>query len=169
MKRVLCVMFALLFLFPLSACRSQKRTSYQSPVNFYYCTDPVVFNSAEGVISAEVRESKGYDLDSEFVRFVDLYLQGPLSEGYSSPFPEGVTLRKYTRNNDTLEIILSIQISQLTGYDLTIACACLAKTLMELTGAEIIDIHAEGGKMGDAISVTMSAETLLLLDESTAE
>lgn len=166
MRQIICIIITLsLLCFP--ACSNQSNRTINSAVNFYYCSDPIGFNADDGVIKAETRQIQLQDLSTELSVLINVYFDGPLSSKLRSPFPDDVTLRSFSLNNGVLQVILSIQISQLEGYDLTLACACLTKTLLELIPAEAVEIRAEGGKMGDSISVSMSNSTLLLIDNCT--
>lgn len=167
MKKKLCIFILICYLLSMSACADRADQSYRSPVNFYYRTEYTRYNTTDSVIQAEIRESEGIDIGDELSDVINLYFQGPESSGFRSPFPQDVTLKRCSINNGVLQVILSNHISQLKGYDLTIACACLTKTLLELTDAKTVEIRAEGGRMGDSISVTMSHDTLLLLDNCT--
>ena len=51
----------------------------------------------------------------------------------------------------------------LTGTDLTLACACLARTCFSLTDAESVTISSEG--LG-FVSMTLTRSSLLLVDET---
>lgn len=167
MKRYLCIVIMISCLLCMSACSARSGKSIRSPVNFYYCAETMQYNSEDGVIRAEIREAKGFDAGSELFDIINLYFKGPEDSSFQSPFPADVTLKRCSINDGVLQVILSNHISQLEGFDLTIACACLTKTLLEITQADAVEIRAEGGRMGDSISVTMSHETLLLLDTCT--
>lgn len=166
MKKIICVMLSLSVLC-LSACRSQSNQTTNNTFNFYYCSETTTYNTDDGVIRAEARQAQLFDWTTGLADLINIYFKGPIISDLRSPFPDNVTLNNYSYNNGVLQVILSIQISQLEGYDLTLACACLTKTLLELVPAESVEIRAEGGKMGDSISVSMSTDTLLLIDNCT--
>lgn len=166
MKRIVSILIAISLLC-FSGCSNDRPSNTNTSVNFYYCSDPMEFNANNSVIRAETRQTRSIDWATELSELVNLYFEGPVSSDLRSPFPTDITLNNYSLDNDVLQVILSIQISQLEGYDLTLACACLTKTLLEIVPAEAVEIRAEGGKMGDSISVSMSRETLLLIDNYT--
>ena len=163
MKQFICIIMALSLIF-VCGCRNKEDSGGDTTVNFYYCSDQIEYNGNGGVIKPEARQVHLPDLDTELQELINVYFNGPVSNNLRSPFPSGVTLKNYSTNNGVLQVILSIQISQLEDYDLTLACACLTKTLLEVFPAEAVEIRAEGGKMGDSISVSMSNNTLLFID-----
>lgn len=163
MKRTICLILSAVLLFGLCAC-SQDRDNFQQPVIFYY-THPeelISFNSEEGVVSSEMREGKNYTNDLQGL--LDLYLCGPVSDELRSPFPAGVNVQTMVPEGNTLQITLSPEFAKLTGLDLTIACACLSMTVLELTEYEAVRIDAADALLDESNSITMTWDSLLRLD-----
>ena len=167
MKRFYCMLILFMYVLSVVACSSQPEKTFQSPVNFYYCAQDMQYNSETCVIRCEIRDTVALNSNDRLTEIINLYFKGPEDLSLGCPFPENLTLKRCTINGDILQVILSNHISSLKGYDLTLACACLTKTFLELTDASSVEIRAEGGRMGDSRSVTMSSETLLLLDTCT--
>lgn len=160
MNRIVSILLIITLLCCIVGCSSSDEEILQ-PVNFYYCNDPITFHGTYDVITPEVRESINYD---DIVKLIDLYLDGPISDGYSSPFPPSVTVSKLTQNNKILNITLSSEFSNLTGIELTLACTCLSTTLFELTDAKSIVISANDALLDDAESVVLIRDTLVFSD-----
>lgn len=161
MKRLICLVLAVLLLLGSTGCNSRK-DEIKEPVNFYYCreTDKVIYGAGDGVVAREIREGSGMETD----KLLSLYLKGPQTEGLSRTFPKGVSLISLTIENDTAVIVLSDFFSALTGIDLTIGCACLTLTVCELTGAKGITVSTETTLLDGNRSVSMTVEEVLLLD-----
>lgn len=163
-KKFISTLLSLLCLVVFSSCSVYKNSPSNTEVNFYYLRNSTEYNAEDGLLNAESRSVSEYSSDEDWMNIINLYLKGPIDNNYISPFPAGTTLQRYSINNNAITVFLSNQISQLEGYDLTLACACLTKTIMESKSFHAVEIRAEGGKMGDFISITMTEESLLLLD-----
>ena len=68
-----------------------------------------------------------------------------------------------TQEANALHVELSASLTMLTGTDLTLACACLARTCFGLTDAESVTITSDG--LG-FVSMTLTRESLLLVDDT---
>ena len=158
MKRLLCLI--LIAAAALSLCACGGSGSPSEPVSFYYLLrEPeLVYNRDDGIIRPETREGAGFLPDPAAV--LELYLQGPLDNTLSSPFPAGTKLVSLKREEEILTLELSRPFSSLEGLDLSLACACLSITAMELTGAEAVTI------LCDRINITMDRNSLQLSDTS---
>lgn len=163
-KKLLSFLLSLICLVALSSCSGYNNGPSNMKANFYYLRSSTEYNAEDGLIYAENRSVAEYSSDEDWTKFINMYLNGPIDDNYISPFPEGTTLQRYSINDNTITVFLSNQISQLEGYDLTLACACLTKTIMAAKPVHAVEIRAEGGKMGDFISFTMTEESLLLFD-----
>lgn len=158
MKKLMCMFLALLF---LCGC-SRNKANIQTPVNFYYPNADVSYNSPDAVLSAEVREGAGYTND--LVQLLNLYLAGPLSDEFKSPFPAGTAAMRAFLADTTLTVELSTEFAELKGLDLTIACACLTKTAIALTGCNRTRIYVSDAKLDGNSYIILDAGDLLLID-----
>lgn len=169
MKRFLCIILCLLLLLSMTAC-GHKKEEFTDPVHYYYLRvqsqDNIHHGSDDSVMLPEVRE--GHGLLEDTGRLLENYLAGPVSETCRSPFPAGTVLVGWEMDGTTLCVTLSDQAAELTGIDLTLACACLARTFMELTGAGAVRIRAESLELDGKVSITMNQSILVLLDEPIA-
>ena len=71
------------------------------------------------------------------------------------------------QEDQTLTVKLNAMAANLDEMKLTVACACLAKTVMELTDAETVIIQAIGLDQQPLFSRSFTAENLLLEDSTT--
>ena len=167
MKRVISILLIFVLAFSLAACVYEEEPELVDPVNFYYLRvqDPenLYHGTADSVVLAEQREAFGV---RDFLTvLLERYLSGPTSEGLVSPFPAGTKLKAWELSGNMLTLTLSNEIAQLSGMDLTLACACLTVTCLELTDAEAVQIRAESATFGSKASITMTRNDLVLLDE----
>lgn len=158
MKKMICLLLVLLL---LCGCGNNK-DNMQTPVLFYYPNTTVSYNSSDAVISAEIREGEGYT--SDIVKLLNLYLSGPLSDAYKSPFPSGTTAVSAFLADSTLTVELSTEFADLKGLDLTIACACLTKTAIALTGCDSTRIYVGDEKLDGNTYINLDVNDLLLID-----
>lgn len=143
---------------------AQKEPEIQSPVTFYYRRSEVSFEDSTGVIVEETQEASGHENDlSELMK---QYFRGPVSSDMHYTFPNGTDLISLRLQNDQAYVLVTNHLADAKGLDLTIACACITMTVMELTGAKSVEIKAERALLNDAESIVMDAETLLMLDDT---
>ena len=163
MKRFLILLLCLSLLLPIFGC-SQQEKAPEKPVNYYYRRASIDYKNESGVIGAEQRESLGHEGQVRYL--LSEYLKGPKSSEFSQIFPADLTILSIHYADTRAKITFSFQLAQLTGIDLTIACACITMTVIELTGAESVQIFAAGALLDEYQSITMDKNCLLLLDES---
>lgn len=170
MKRIAA--FLLLLCVTLTMCACAQQEEFKDPVTFYYLRAPqlngeLAHGSTDSVIAPEVREGAEYRKDMNLM--LDIYLHGSLDNAYLSPYPVGTTLRQITVEGTEATVVLSHHFASLSGMDLTLACACLSMTVMDLTGAESVTIRTEGTLPDGVESITMTREDLILIDTATPE
>lgn len=157
MKRF-CVLLLLLSLM-LSLCACASETS----VTYYYVRDELEYQygTADGVMVGEIREAAGHVDDLRYLLI--LYFHGPLTDHLESPFPSGTALDEFSLEDGHLDIKLSGIVSMMKNPDLTLACACLARTCFDITDAESVTIRAESL---NAVSMTFTRDSWILVDDS---
>jgi len=69
----------------------------------------------------------------------------------------------------TAKIVLCDEFATLKGLDLTIACACLSRTVIALTGCHEVIISAESMQLDGKNFITLSRDSYLLLDTEVSE
>lgn len=161
MKRSLCMILIFAFCFTFFGCQ-QDQPKLQSPVNFYYPRLEPTHGSADSLIAPVPTEGSGYADDP--TGLLNLYLLGPSDESFVSPFPSGTVLLSLSVTEDTIHLQLNKSFAQLTGIDLTLACACLTLTVIELTDAEYVSITAENTTLDGSAQIIMDRSCLTLLD-----
>ncbi len=153
MKKWFSVLLAVMLL--LGGCAQVKE-----PVTFYYLQRQYLYGEENGVIVGEAREASGHREDLRYL--LALYRMGPSGEELRSPLPAGTELMVLDQTDTAVHIVISDTSATLTDSKFSLACACLARTCLEITGCEEVTITS-GSR-----SVTMSWDNLLLFDSSTA-
>ena len=164
MKKAIAALLCAVFLIMFCGCGTSVNSSVSEVAKFYYCTQTSEHSKSNSVMEAELREITDDNMDPEAL--LDLYLSGPVSYPFASPFPAGVTLEGLVVNDGTADITLSNQIAQLTDYDATIAFACLVLTASEILDVEFVTIRAEDALILDNPSITLTASSFVFLAEN---
>ena len=159
MKRFAAIVLTLALLLSLSGCVQD------STVTYYYVRDPMAYQyeygTADGVMVGEKRDAGGHASDLRYLLI--LYFHGPVTDYLESPFPSGTGLEEVVREGDALRIRLSGIVATMEGTDLTLACACLARTCFAITDVQSVTITSESLR---TMSVTMERDSLLLVDDT---
>lgn len=151
-------LFLLAMLLLLCGCTNPEPSSNKQ-VTFYYVRNEIDFQSENGVIAPEVWEIDNQSDDLAYL--LSMYLQGPQSDTFRSPFPENLTLVQVQQQEAYLEVVVSHRLSNLTGIELTLACSCLAKTCMALSGIQEVRISAHEQLLDGASYITITADSIL--------
>ena len=164
MKRFLSIL--LIVLLCLSGC-SIGHEQFKDPVTFYYLRDYSDLDNrdaffSEGALGSELREASGHRNDLNYL--VSIYLQGPLDGNLRSPFPVGCRPMDIRQDDGILYLVLSPAITGLGEMELTVACACLAKTCMELVTVDAVQIEGSTPDGSATVSRIFTADSLILAD-----
>ena len=157
MNKILALAFSLLLILSCSACGYQNDPAQQ--VSFYYCAKDPADTGHSTHISPELWEDIRQNSLEEII---DLYLSGPRTEDLRSPFPEGLQIVLAEQQDSTMYLTVSPHLCQLTDMELTVACACLTLTIIELRQVQQVVITPEEGLLDGQKSITMDKNALLL-------
>ena len=158
MKKMICMFFLILYLTNLSACSNKTK---MATANFYYLDNMPHYHTNETVIQPESRELSITLTETETI--IREYLDGPNTKQLTSPFPSGTKLISIQPGKEMTEIVLSDEIAQLSGIDLTVACACLSATILEISQSESVHIRAETANIGPQGYVIMDQQSIPFL------
>lgn len=161
MKRLICIFLSFALLLVFSGCTNESQKIIK-PVNFYYRTTPVTYGADASVITAEVREA--YGNSSNYQYLIEQYLNGPKTYDCISPFPAGITLEEFSLSGNRVQILLSPHMAVLSGSELMVACACLAKTVIEMTGVDTVQISAENSLLNNEEVITLNTDSFAYWD-----
>lgn len=161
MKRLFCLMIAVI-LFLLPACT--ETVGEAENITFYYIHNDIEFGSESGVITPTVVQIKNKTKD--YRQLLDRYFNGPTNYDCVSPFPAGITLEDLQIDNNKVQLLLSPHMSVLSGVDFTIACACLTRTVIEMTGVQYVQIQIENNLIYGQDSVTFNLSSFSYWDNA---
>ncbi len=163
MRRVLLLLLVVSVF--LAGCTLPQTVHVKERIDFYYLQPD--FNSKEdsGIFSKQQHDV------TEFSNTEDLlssYLQGPDDADCKSPFPENTDLVSYKNQNDVAYLTLSNSFKELSGYDLTLACVCIAKTVFSAKDVLAVQIRVKDGAIrGDELYITLREKDLVFFDSGT--
>ena len=166
MKRTVSFLLILIMLLSLCACQIQG-SDVMEPVEFYYLRTDYVYGGTDGVIASETREASGHVGDLPYL--LALYLRGPLDSSLKAPFPTGSKILSFYLDGETLSVTLDSTFASLQNMELTLACACFARTCFSLADVAQVQITALTPDDTPSLDITISADSLLLEDISSME
>lgn len=163
MKRFISLLLIVVLFVSFGACSKNNNES----VLFYYLKTDFKFGTDQTIITPEKRDAAGHY--NQYDKLMEAYLSGPIDSAYSSPFPSGTSLISLEINNTRAHIVVSSHLATLSGHKLTIACACIGKTLLEMVDVRSVEIKAQDSLLNGMQSVILSENDLFLWDNNVGE
>ena len=161
MKRIISVLLLLTLALTFVSCKN-KQDDIETPVLFYYCTQSAHKDSKMPVFEAEIRDATSFDGD--LLSILNLYFKGPATDELATPFPSGTHVLSVIREDTDIVLTISSSFGELTGLDLSIACAAVSMTIIELTQCESVIICAQDMLLDGAEQIVISANMLYMDD-----
>lgn len=103
---------------------------------------------------------------------LDALLAGPTDETLASPFPKGLSVRRWERKQDqpgVVQVALSEQYGSLADISLTLADYCIVLTLSQVEGVEAVEITSAGYSVNYRSHQRLEADEAVLWDELAQE
>ena len=170
MRRQLCLILAMLLLLSLCGC-SYQSVDTSKPAAFYYTWADLEAKMEKepdcGAIGSELRETSTRAGDINYL--LALYMRGPLDPELKSPFPAGCRVVSASVKDDTLCVTMDASFARMENVQLTLACACLAKTCFSLADVTQVQITSETPDGNKAVNITIGTDSLLLTDLTTPD
>ncbi len=160
MKKAICLFLCCISLLLCFGC-TEEALEIQEGLCLYYPAAQLSYQPGSRAIGSE---SRTLDEHADLAQILNIYFRGPEAEYLLPAFPVGLRIVKTTTEDKTVYITVSSHMAELSGLELTMACACLTLTTLELTGAETVVINAEDALLDGQKSITMDKNTLLLTD-----
>lgn len=158
MKRTIAILILLLAL-----CGCGHRESTKKLTKLYYPQSQISYGSQTSSIGYETRDTFAFSNEA----ILQSYLEGPSTASLNQPFPANVSLTLLKVIDKQASIVLSDEYATLNGISLSIANACLSKTVMELCNVDTVTIQCESSPLGGSPSITIGYHELLIFDDST--
>ncbi len=116
------------------------------------------------VIGSEMKKIPSEDRD--YKKILNEYLQGPFGTDLLNPFPAGAAVTAVDINIKSVTISLNAKFGLLKDIDLSIACACLAKTVFSIMPAQTVVLKAQNTFSDGSIYKAYSIESFLTDDNA---
>ena len=163
MKRILCLFLSLSIIFIMFGCQNNDKEIAKA---FYYPRNDFGYNKQEdkfyaSAIQAELRQDIPYQSS---VQILGEYLKGPLDPSLYNPFPTDLTLADMTIQGEILYVTVSDHLANLRDTPLMLACACLSKTAMSVTGTTTVCINCETALLNGEKFIIMNVDSLIFDD-----
>lgn len=156
-KKYISIFVVILIL--ISGCSGQGK---HMNADFYYSYAEISFASTDQTIGSEHRIINADPLNYHAI--LTKYLEGPQSSEFANPFPTGTKIVSITVDQQIASIVLSDNFSDLTGIELTLACACLSLTTERITGCAQVQLSAEKALLDSKKSITINTNELSFTD-----
>ena len=164
-RKSTALILCLFLLVGLYGCAGQSHGDpLKSPMKFYYKTSDASYGDGQGATDYELRETYGHE--SDYVWVLTEYLKGPISQKLTAPFQRSVSIVSAERSGSQLQLQMTQELANLSGADLTVACACITLTCLEFPGVEAVSIRAVGSKLDGKTEILLNRNSLLLEDSS---
>lgn len=158
MKRSICCFLILSLLLSFCGCRS---SNIENPISFYYLRKAPSFGSYDSIIAPEIVDGDEFTTIAKVLHF---YLRGPDDPTLKTPFPPGTYLLDVKAAGDGLTVTLSDSFASLTGVSLSLACCAIAKTAMEYSGVDSVEIRTDSAPLDGEESIIIRHADLVLYD-----
>lgn len=159
MRRIICSLLLLACLLSLWGCAEESKAG---TANFYYTRESFIYGQEDGVIAPEVRDITQF---SDEKAIFTTYLKGPNDISLVSPFPRGVKIIELVYEDNTLYVTLSAHIVTLPKAKQVLACACFARTAMELTGVKAVSFQTADTELVRMEPILIDENSVLLYDD----
>lgn len=161
MKRIILLTLLTAILISLFACTTN--TMHKGSVVFYYIKNEKDFDGKTPIMTPYYPQidhnTNGY------AEILNVYFNGPTNYNCQSPFPAGTTIEDINITRSKAHLMLSPQFATISGIDSTVACACLTKTVIELTGVNTVQIRVKGAQLEGKDYLTFNQSSFTYQDD----
>ncbi len=158
MKKLTALFLCAVLLF-LSGCASD---SPAVTAQFYYRRAVTKFGGTDGIIAGEERSIPGPLSDTDAL--LSAYFSGPLEDEFTAPFPRDSAVLDWEIADQTLILTMNDSFGALTDVELSIACACICKTLTGLLPISQVQLQLKDTLLGGEPYILLSDEDIRLYD-----
>lgn len=163
MKRYILILVCCFLILTLAGC-TQTETEDHGNVIFYYRSATDSYQPDSSIITPDRRTVEN---TTQIQSVLELYFDGPEDSGLISPFPKQTTLLDIVIQDNSVTLTLSNSFTGITGFDRTVACVCIAKTVFSLTGCDQVTIISGDITDPGCVNITLRADDILLTDIQT--
>lgn len=155
MKKILICLLLFVLLCTMVSCAFD--TKQQGRITFYYIQNPEDFDGNSAIVVPFYPPTN--DKNKELAEILATYIKGPSNNSCSTPFPDGTEIEEIIVSRSTAEITLNSQFATITDVDFTVACACLTKTVIGLTGVNTVQVQVNGAQLlgKDSLSFNLNS------------
>ena len=160
MKNPIIISVVCAFIFMCCSCSINN--SCTESVTFYYVHNEIEYSMASGVI-APMEFEPGREFNNHRL-IIEKYFDGPTNYDCISPFPAGTTLEDFQTDGDKAILLLSPHMATLSGASMTVALACLTRTVIEITNVKAMQVSIQNNQIWGSDSVTLTLNSFSYYD-----
>ena len=158
---ILFILIAAITLLSMGCARTTDSSA--DTVTFYYVHNKPAYGTTSGVIAPNLVEINQHEYN--YHELLTKYFNGPTNYDCVSPFPAGIMLEDLYVNDNKAQLVLSPHMATISGSDLTVALACLTRTVIEMTNVNTVQIKISGNQINGEDSVTFTLNSFSQYDE----
>lgn len=160
MKRLISLLLCAAMALSLCACTQHYP---EKSGKFYYRRIQPSYGTEDGIITPEIR--KFPLMNNDFSQMLDSYFSGPESRNLESPFPRNTSVVSWEIQDEVLSLTLSEPFAALSGVDLTVACSCIARTMLENLPIEEVSIHVMSKTLNGQDHISLRPDNMSFVDD----
>ena len=165
MRKILCILLILALSGNILGC-STLSDSNTKEISFYYVRNIIDYDSASPVLTKTqliFPQNEGYE------EILQEYLRSSATNDYAPPFPKGTELLALNVENNQAIITLTHQLFTLSESRQIIAFACIAKTVISITGQNDVQIIIANTDQTAFATYNFSTDSFTFLDSFTVD
>lgn len=166
MRKLICYITAGVLIILSTGCNKAPDLNSNTVV-FYYIYNEIEYGTSSGVITPTIVETQ--EDTGDYEKLLKRYFRGSTNYDCISPFPAGITLEELQIYHDKAQILLSPHLATISGSQLTIALACLTRTVIEMSNVKTVEIRIQNNQINGADSLTLSLNNFTYFDDTQPE
>ena len=165
MKRIVTLFFALVLLLCATACGSDNWDD-STYLRLYYPADLQQSRGSDAIthVNIDWDDMAQRDVQEQADRVMALLMGECHAEGFTVPVPNGARLQQCEIRNGIAYVDFSESYGMISGMDLTISDYCVALSLTQIRGVDLVSITVDGRELAYRDSSRFAAKDVLFTD-----
>lgn len=163
MKRILTLLFSLALLLSATACGSESWDD-STYLKLYYPADLEQSRGSDAIahVNIDWDDMAQQDVQEQADQVMALLMGECHEDGFTVPVPHGARLQQCEIRNGIAYVDFSESYGMLSGMELTISDYCVALSLTQIRGVDLVSITVDGRELAYRDSSRFAAKDVLL-------